>query len=71
MEEEVMIDLHYVPHERQSQMLEDFPRVKRWFKAIAAMPATKRAYELAKKINTQPSVNDEASRDILFGQPPP
>jgi GST-like protein len=57
-----------VPHERQGQKLEDFPHIKRWFEAIAARPATKRAYELAKKINTQPTVNDEASRKILFGQ---
>jgi GSH-dependent disulfide-bond oxidoreductase len=57
-----------VPHDRQGQKPEDFPRIKRWFEAIAARPATKRAYELAKKINTRPSVNDEASRKILFGQ---
>src|SRR5271169_3201172 len=57
-----------VPHERQGQKLEDFPHLKRWFDAIAARPATKRAYELAKTINTQPSVSDEASRKILFGQ---
>jgi GSH-dependent disulfide-bond oxidoreductase len=57
-----------VPHERQGQKLEDFPHLKRWFDAIAARPATNRAYELAKTINTQPTVNDEASRKILFGQ---
>jgi GSH-dependent disulfide-bond oxidoreductase len=57
-----------VPHERQGQKLEDFPHLKRWFDAIATRPATNRAYELAKTINTQPTVNDEASRKILFGQ---
>jgi GSH-dependent disulfide-bond oxidoreductase len=57
-----------VPHERQGQKLEDFSHVKPWFDAIAARSTTKRAYELAKNINTQPSVNDEASRKILFGQ---
>jgi GSH-dependent disulfide-bond oxidoreductase len=57
-----------VPHARQGQKLEDFPHLKRWFEAIAARPATKRAYELAKTINAQPTVNDEASRKILFGQ---
>jgi GSH-dependent disulfide-bond oxidoreductase len=57
-----------VPHERQGQKLEDFPHLKRWFDAIAARPATKRAYELAKTINIQPTVSDEASRKILFGQ---
>lgn len=57
-----------VPHERQGQDLNDFPNVKRWFEAIQARPATQRAYEKANKINTIPSVNDEASRKILFGQ---
>ncbi|HUG59066.1 MAG TPA: glutathione binding-like protein, partial [Candidimonas sp.] len=57
-----------VPHERQGQDLNDFPNVKRWFEAIQARPATQRAYEKANEINTIPSVNDEASRKILFGQ---
>lgn len=57
-----------VPHERQGQSLEDFPNIKRWFEAIAARPATVRAYQKAKEINTTPSVSDEASRRILFGQ---
>jgi GST-like protein len=60
-----------VPHERQGQKLEDFPHLKRWFDAIAARPATKRAYALAKTVNIQPTVGDEASRKILFGQWPP
>jgi hypothetical protein len=46
----------------QGQKLEDFPHVKRWLNAIAARPTIKRAYELAKKINTQPSASDEASQ---------
>jgi GSH-dependent disulfide-bond oxidoreductase len=57
-----------VPHERQGQKLEEFPHLKRWFDAIAARPATKRAYALAKTVNIQPTVGDEASRKILFGQ---
>jgi len=57
-----------VPHERQGQKLEDFPHLKRWFDTIAARPATKCAYELAKTINIQPTVSDEASREVLFGQ---
>jgi GST-like protein len=60
-----------VPHERQGQKLEDFPHLKRWFDAIAARPATKRAYALAKTVNIRPTVGDEASRKILFGQWPP
>jgi GST-like protein len=56
-----------VPYERQGQKIEDFPNLKRWFEAIKARPATVRAYELAKSINTAPSVTEE-SRKILFGQ---
>jgi GST-like protein len=57
-----------VPHQRQSQNLDDFPHLKRWFDVIAARPATLRAYEKADQINAQPSVSDEQSRKILFGQ---
>ncbi|MET1029224.1 MAG: glutathione binding-like protein [Dongiaceae bacterium] len=57
-----------VPYERQQQKLEDFPHLKRWFEAIRARPAVQRAYDLAKEINTQPSVRDEKARNILFGQ---
>src|SRR3954447_4692903 len=44
-----------VPYERQGQKIEDFPNLKRWFETIKARPATIRAYELAKTINTEPS----------------
>ncbi|KAA0911028.1 glutathione binding-like protein [Pusillimonas sp. ANT_WB101] len=57
-----------VPHTRQGQNLDDFPHLKRWFDTIANRPATQRAYALAEKINTGPSVSDEESRKILFGQ---
>ncbi|RTZ47974.1 thiol:disulfide oxidoreductase [Candidimonas sp. SYP-B2681] len=57
-----------VPHARQEQDLNDFPNLQRWFESIRARPATQRAYELAAQINTAPSVHDEASRKILFGQ---
>jgi len=57
-----------VPYERQGQNLEDFAHLKRWFEAIRDRPATGRAYEKAKEINTQPSVTSEESKRILFGQ---
>lgn len=40
-----------VPYKMQSQKLENFPHVKRWFEAIAARPAVQRAYAKAKEIN--------------------
>jgi len=57
-----------VSHERQGQNLDDFPHLKRWFEAIAARPATVRAYDVAKTVNSQPTVHDEEARKILFGQ---
>jgi len=57
-----------VPHERQRQDLNDFPHLRRWFEAIAARPATVRAYAKADEINQIPTVGDEDSRKILFGQ---
>jgi GST-like protein len=57
-----------VPHERQSQKLSDFPHLKKWFEAIAARPATIRAYEKGKTINTQPTVGTEEAKKILFNQ---
>ncbi len=56
-----------VPHERQGQKLEDFPHLKRWFEEIKARPATVRAYDRAKAINTQPTMSEDA-RKVLFGQ---
>jgi GST-like protein len=56
-----------VPHERQQQNLDDFPHLKRWFHAIKARPAVERAYAVAKEINEQPTVSEQA-RAHLFGQ---
>lgn len=56
-----------VPYERQSQKLEDFPHLKRWFETIQARPATIRAYEKAEEFKNQ-NLNDEQSRKLLFNQ---
>jgi GST-like protein len=56
-----------VPYEAQGQKLEDFPPLKKWFETIRDRPATVRAYDKAKSINTQATVTEE-SRRILFGQ---
>ncbi|MEH2141075.1 glutathione binding-like protein [Nostoc sp.] len=56
-----------VPHERQSQNLEDFPHLKRWFETIKARPATIRAYEKAQALQTQ-ALDPDKSRDLLFNQ---
>ena len=56
-----------VPYERQSQKLEDFPNLKRWFEVIKARPATERAYARAKEFQTISPASDEA-RKVLFGQ---
>jgi GST-like protein len=57
-----------VPYKRQQQTIEDFPHLKRWFDAIAARPATKRAYDKGAAINVRPTVSDEEAKKILFGQ---
>jgi len=57
-------------HGRQGQALEDFPNVRRWFAAVAARPAVRRAREIADGVNTAPNVNAQ-SRSILFGQAAP
>jgi len=56
-----------VPHERQSQRLEDFPHLKRWFDTIKERPATVRAYALATDFAAR-VVSPEESRKVLFGQ---
>ena len=56
-----------VPYERQRQDMNNFPALKQWLERISLRSATVKAYDLAKAINTVPTV-DEKSRGILFGQ---
>jgi GST-like protein len=57
-----------VPHEAQGQKLEDFPHLQRWFETIRERPATVRAYEKAKSVNTRTELTEDARR-VLFGHP--
>ncbi|KYC35116.1 glutathione S-transferase [Scytonema hofmannii PCC 7110] len=56
-----------VPYERQSQNLDDFPNLKRWFEAIKDRPSTIRAYEKAEAFKNQ-ALDVDKSRDLLFNQ---
>ena len=58
-----------VPWKRQSQNLDDFPHLKRWFEAIAARPATVRAYKAGEAIQMpRPENLTDEQRRTLFGQ---
>lgn len=57
-----------VSHQRQSQNLDDFPHLKRWFQRIGERPATRRAYALVEQINPGSPAHDDKARQILFGQ---
>ena len=61
-----------VPHQSHGQDLSDFPHLKRWFDAIAARPATVRAFEGVEQSyakNAGAKMTDEERR-ALFGQQP-
>lgn len=57
-----------VPYEKQSQNLNDFPHLKRWFETMKQRPAVLKAYELAQKINPETGPMTEEAKKILFGQ---
>lgn len=57
----------WVLPERQRQNIDDFPNLKRWKADIAARPATVRAYDKGRAVNTVPVVTKE-STSVLFGQ---
>jgi GSH-dependent disulfide-bond oxidoreductase len=57
----------WVQPERQGQNVDDFPNLKRWKSAIAARPATMRAYDKGRAVNTAPVVSKESMK-VLFQQ---
>lgn len=54
-------------HERLGQSLDEFPRVQRWFDAVAARPAVERGYQLGSDLWASRTIDDE-SRKNLFNQ---
>ena len=63
-----MASYPWIRPERQGQDLNDFPNLARWHAAIKSRPAVERAYAIVERINKAPSITDEQSRKILFGQ---
>lgn len=57
-----------VMHKAQQQDMNQFPDLKRWFDAIAARPATIRAYAVKDQFQFWAGVQTEEERRILFGQ---
>jgi GST-like protein len=57
-----------VPWQRQQQNLDDFPNLKRWLNAIAARPATIRAYAEGETVSQNRTTVTEEGKKILFGQ---
>ncbi len=56
-----------VPYKNQQQDLDNFPHLKRWFRAMAERPAVSAAYERARPWTKRPAVTEEGKK-ILFGQ---
>jgi GSH-dependent disulfide-bond oxidoreductase len=54
-------------YDHQGQAIDDFPHLKRWLVAIAARPATIRAYDKSHALSTIGPLTEEAKK-ILFQQ---
>jgi GST-like protein len=60
-----------VPHAAHGQRLDDLPNLARWFRAMAARPATVRAYEGVENAYAPKQPLSEQERQVLFGQRSP
>jgi len=54
--------------ERQGQKLDEFPHLKRWFEAIRARPAVRRAFGIRIDAASAVDIRDPKVRAVLFGQ---